>query len=158
MFALKGDAGAALLRKWRAWASRSPLTAFVELARRIGKNRAGIHAALTEGLSNALVESTNTKLRVLTRMASASRNPSISSLSPCLIEAATALRFPAGARRDPRKQQESLLHEPQKEICELPGSRRLRSATRGGEMARMALWPTTSSPPNGTSSTSSRPL
>jgi transposase len=69
VFALKGDAGVALLKRWLAWASRSQLPAFVELARRIRKNRAGIHAALTEGLSNALVESTNTKLRVLTRMA-----------------------------------------------------------------------------------------
>jgi transposase len=47
----------------------------VELARRIRKNRAGIEAALTEGLSNALVESTNTKLRVLTRVAFAFKKP-----------------------------------------------------------------------------------
>jgi transposase len=69
VFALKGDAGIALLQRWLAWASRSKLSVFVELARRIRKNLAGIHAALTERLSNALVESTNTKLRVLTRMA-----------------------------------------------------------------------------------------
>jgi hypothetical protein len=65
VFALKGDAGIALLKRWLAWASRSQLPAFVELARRIRKNLAGIHAALTELLSNTLVE-TNTKLRLLT--------------------------------------------------------------------------------------------
>jgi transposase len=52
--------------------------AFVELARRIRNNLYGINAALTEKLSNALVESTNTKLRVLTRMAFGSTSPSIS--------------------------------------------------------------------------------
>lgn len=75
VFVLKGDAGVALLRRWLAWASRSQLPAFVELARRIRKNLAGIDAALTEGLSNALVESTNTKLRVLTRMAFGFKKP-----------------------------------------------------------------------------------
>lgn len=75
VFALKGEVGVALLKRWLAWASRSKLAAFIELARRIRKNLAGIHAALTEGLSNALVESTNTKLRVLTRMAFGFKKP-----------------------------------------------------------------------------------
>ncbi len=75
VFVLKGDAGVALLKRWLAWASRSQLPAFVELARRIRKNRVGIHAALTEGLSNVLVESTNTKLRVLTRIAFGFKKP-----------------------------------------------------------------------------------
>ena len=75
MFALKGVAGVGLLKRWLAWAARSQLPAFVKLARQIRKNLAGIEAALTEGLSNALVESTNTKLRVLTRMAFGFKNP-----------------------------------------------------------------------------------
>lgn len=75
VFALKGDAGIALLKRWLAWASRSQLPAFVALARRIRKNLVGIHATLTEQLSNALVESTNTKLRVLTRMAYGFKKP-----------------------------------------------------------------------------------
>jgi len=69
VFSLRGAAGIALLDRWLAWASRCRIPAFVELARRIRKNRAGIDATLTHELSNALVESTNTKLRVLTRMA-----------------------------------------------------------------------------------------
>jgi transposase len=75
VFAVRGEAGIALLDRWLAWAARCRIPAFVELARRIRKNRAGIEAALTHGLSNALVESTNTKLRVLTRMAFGFHNP-----------------------------------------------------------------------------------
>jgi len=75
VFALKGPAGVGLLKRWLAWAARSQLPAFVNLARQIRKNLAGIEAALTEGLSNALVESTNTKLRVLTRMAFGFKKP-----------------------------------------------------------------------------------
>ena len=72
---MRGDAGRALLDRWLAWAARCRIPAFVELARRIRKNRAGVEAALTHGLSNALVESTNTKLRVLTRIAFGFHNP-----------------------------------------------------------------------------------
>jgi transposase len=75
VFAVRGQAGVALLDRWLAWAARCRIPAFVELARRIRKHRAGIDAALTHGLSNALVESTNTKLRVLTRMAFGFHNP-----------------------------------------------------------------------------------
>ena len=75
VFAVRGQAGIALLDRWLAWAARCRIPAFVELARRIRKHRAGIEAALAHGLSNALVESTNTKLRVLTRMAFGFHNP-----------------------------------------------------------------------------------
>jgi transposase len=43
--------------------------AFVELARKIVEHRAAIDATLDHGLSNALIESTNTKMRLLTRIA-----------------------------------------------------------------------------------------
>jgi len=43
--------------------------------RRIIKQRAAIEAALEHDLSNALVESTNTKIRVLTRIAFGFANP-----------------------------------------------------------------------------------
>ena len=58
-----------MLTEWCGWASRSRLPAFVDLARRIRKNYAGILNALLNRLSNGLVESTNTKIRVLTRIA-----------------------------------------------------------------------------------------
>ena len=69
VFAVKGQEGIDALDRWLAWASRSQLPPFVELARRIRRNRAGIEAALDNRLSNGLVESTNTKIRVLTRVA-----------------------------------------------------------------------------------------
>ena len=58
-----------MLDAWLSWARRCRIPAFVALARRVVKHRASIEATLTHGLSNALVESTNTKLRLLTRIA-----------------------------------------------------------------------------------------
>jgi transposase len=69
VFAVKGDAGKKALDRWISWARRSRLPAFVELQRRILKHRAAIDATLNSGLSNALIESTNTKIRLLTRIA-----------------------------------------------------------------------------------------
>jgi transposase len=69
VFKIKGDKGKEALDMWLGWASRSQLPAFVELARRIRRHRDTIDAALDTGLSNALVESTNTKIRVITRVA-----------------------------------------------------------------------------------------
>jgi transposase len=69
VFALKGADGIALLDRWLQWARRSRIRSFVKLAKAITKHRTGIEAALTHGLSNARVESVNTKLRLLTRIA-----------------------------------------------------------------------------------------
>jgi len=69
VFALKGEAGIALLRHWLGWASRCRIEPFVKLARSIRARLPGIHATLQTGLSNAIVESTNTKLRLLMRVA-----------------------------------------------------------------------------------------
>src|SRR5664279_5624500 len=75
VFQLKGAEGIALLDAWLKWAWRCRLPAFVKLARSIRDHRAGINAALTHGLSNARVESVNTKLRLLTRIAFGFRSP-----------------------------------------------------------------------------------
>jgi len=75
VFRLRGDEGIALLTAWLAWASRSKIAAFVELARTIRKHRAAIEAALTHGLTNARVESVNTKIRLLQRVAFGYRDP-----------------------------------------------------------------------------------
>jgi transposase len=72
---LKGEEGIALLAHWLAWASRCRIEAFVELGRKIRRHRMAIEAALRSGTSNALVESTNTKIRVLTRVAFGFRSP-----------------------------------------------------------------------------------
>jgi transposase len=69
VFAAKGDEGKEALDRWLDWAQRSRLPAFVELAKRIKRHRAAIDASLEYGMSNALTESTNTKIRLLTRIA-----------------------------------------------------------------------------------------
>ena len=69
VFALRGAEGMALLEGWLAWARRSQLPAFVELARKVARHRAGIEATLLHGLSNARVEAANTRIRLLTRVA-----------------------------------------------------------------------------------------
>jgi transposase len=66
---VKGVLSLTMLEAWLAWTQRSRIPAFVELGRKIRKNLPGIEAAMLNKLSNAIVESTNTKLRVLTRMA-----------------------------------------------------------------------------------------
>lgn len=63
------EAAIKLLDEWLAWASRSKLPAFVKLAQAIRKHKTRIHAALIHGLSNARVESMNTKLRLIMRRA-----------------------------------------------------------------------------------------
>jgi transposase len=57
------------LEKWLSWARRCRLPAFVDLQRRIVAHRDAIHVSIEHDLSNGLVESVNTKLRLLTRMA-----------------------------------------------------------------------------------------
>ena len=68
-FVLKGQAGKDALGRWISWARRCRIPAFVALQRRIVKHRAAIDAALDSDLSNALIESTNTKIRLITRVA-----------------------------------------------------------------------------------------
>lgn len=75
VFALKGDAGKHALEHWITWARRSRIPAFVELQRKIRKHRPAIDAALEHNLSNALIESTNTKIRLLTRRAFGFKSP-----------------------------------------------------------------------------------
>lgn len=69
VFRVKGEEGRKALVRWLAWASRSRLDAFVALGRKIRRHLGAIHASLEEGLSNGLVESVNTKIRLLTRVA-----------------------------------------------------------------------------------------
>ena len=52
-----------------------PGTAQVKLAGRIVRHRQAIDAALDHGLSQGLIESTNTKIRLLTRIAFGFRSP-----------------------------------------------------------------------------------
>ena len=65
----RGRPGREALDKWISWARRCRIPVFVELASRILTHRDPIDAALDHGLSQGLIESTNTKIRVLTRIA-----------------------------------------------------------------------------------------
>jgi transposase len=69
VFAAKGDEGKEALRRWLTWARRSRLPAFIDLHRKITTHHAAIHATLEHRLSQGLIESTNTKIRLLTRIA-----------------------------------------------------------------------------------------
>ena len=71
----KGVLALVMIEDWLSWAARSRIPAFVELGRKIRRNLPGIEAAMLNRLSNALVESTNTKLRVLHRMAFGFKDP-----------------------------------------------------------------------------------
>jgi transposase len=75
VFAVKGDEGKQALDRWLSWARRSRIQSFVELARKLVKHRAAIDHALDSGLSNGLIESMNTKIRLLTRIAFGFKNP-----------------------------------------------------------------------------------
>lgn len=63
------------LDRWIGWARRSRIPAFVTLQRRIVKHRSRILAAIEHALSNGLIESTNTKIRLITRMAFGFKSP-----------------------------------------------------------------------------------
>jgi transposase len=69
VFAPGGAERVHLLDAWLAWASRSKLKPFVRLARTIRTRRQDIANALTHRLTNARVESMNTKIRLLIRRA-----------------------------------------------------------------------------------------
>jgi transposase len=57
------------LDRWISWARRCRLPAFVKVAQRVVRHRDAIIASIEHGLSNALVESMNTKIRLIIRVA-----------------------------------------------------------------------------------------
>jgi len=69
VFQPRGHRGLALLDDWLIWASRCRILPFVKRARSITAHRDAIAATLPHELSNARIESVNTKLRLLTRLA-----------------------------------------------------------------------------------------
>lgn len=75
VFAVGGQTGKEALRRWLSWATRCRIPEFVKLARTIRSELSAIHASLDHGLSNALIESTNTKIRLLTRLAFGFKHP-----------------------------------------------------------------------------------
>lgn len=75
VFQVKGEEGKYALDRWISWAQRCRIPAFVHLAKKIIRNRESIDANLDHGLSNGLIESTNTKIRLLTRVAFGFKSP-----------------------------------------------------------------------------------
>jgi transposase len=67
VFAVK--VGKQALDRWLSWARRCRIPAFVHVAKRISAVRPHIDVALEHGLSNALIESVNTKIRLITHIA-----------------------------------------------------------------------------------------
>lgn len=75
VFRLTGNAAKNALDAWIAWARRSRIPEFVDLQRKIIRHRTAIEATLDHQLSNGLIESTNTKIRVITRVAYGFKDP-----------------------------------------------------------------------------------
>ena len=75
VFKLRGEAGTALLKAWLAWVRAPSSSLSSSFTRSIRNHRAAIEAALTYGLTNARVESVNTKIRLLQRVAFGYRDP-----------------------------------------------------------------------------------
>lgn len=75
IFQLPYDEAEEALDKWVSWARRCRIPAFVKLQRSIVRHKARILAAIEHNLSNGLIESVNTKIRVITRMAFGFKSP-----------------------------------------------------------------------------------
>jgi transposase len=75
VFAPGGADRLLLLDSWLRWSARSRLAPFVDLARRVRRYRDDIANTLAHKLSNARVESVNTKIRLLTRIAFGFKSP-----------------------------------------------------------------------------------
>jgi transposase len=75
VFQLPAEDAAEALEAWIGWARRCRIPAFVDLQRRIVKHRPSILAAIEHGLSNGRIESVNTKIRLITRIAFGFKSP-----------------------------------------------------------------------------------
>jgi len=75
VFHLPRDEAPEALDRWVGWARRSRIPAFIALQRRIVAHRASILAAIDNGLSNGRIESVNTKIRLITRVAFGFHSP-----------------------------------------------------------------------------------
>lgn len=69
IFTMPHHAAAEALDRWVSWARRCRIPTFVKLQKSIVKHRDRILAAIEHNLSNGLIESTNTKIRLITRIA-----------------------------------------------------------------------------------------
>jgi len=75
IFAMPHQDAVQALNRWISWARRCRIPSFVKLQKSIVKHKPRILAAIEHGLSNGLIESTNTKIRLITRMAFGFKSP-----------------------------------------------------------------------------------
>ncbi len=75
IFKLPHDEATEALDKWVAWARRYRIPAFVKLQRSIVKHRTAILASIEHELSNGRIESINTRIRLITRIAFGFKSP-----------------------------------------------------------------------------------
>jgi transposase len=75
VFQLPHNEAVEALEAWIAWARRCRIPSFVDLQRRIVKHKPSILAAIEHGLSNGRIESVNTKIRLITRVAFGFKSP-----------------------------------------------------------------------------------
>jgi transposase len=102
VFKVRGVRGVALLDAWLVWARRCRIPAFVRVARAVSAHRQTIVASLLHGLSNARVESVNTRLRLLTRVAFGFRSPQALIGLAMLALGGLCPELPGRAQPDPR--------------------------------------------------------
>jgi transposase len=69
IFQMKHDDAVAQLARWIGWARRCRIPEFVELQRSTVTHQDSILAAIEHGLANRRIESVNTKIRLVTRVA-----------------------------------------------------------------------------------------
>lgn len=69
VFQLPARKSGDMLERWIRWARRCRLAPFVKVQRTIAEHREAILDSIRHGLSNARVESVNTRIRLLTRIA-----------------------------------------------------------------------------------------
>lgn len=75
LFTMRGPSAITAFHDWLTWAATSGVEEFERLAGRIAAISERVEATLTHKLSNALVESVNTKIRLLTRIAFGFHSP-----------------------------------------------------------------------------------
>jgi transposase len=75
IFRMSHEEAVVALEKWLRWARRCRIRAFIDLAAKITRHRDRILASIEHRMSNALVESTNTKTRLITRKAYGFKSP-----------------------------------------------------------------------------------
>jgi transposase len=97
---MRGRAGIEALDEWLSWATHCNVEQFRHLAARITAIRERIEATLTHGLTNALVESVNTKIRLITRIAFGFHTPQPLIALAMLSQGQHPPRLPG---RNPRK-------------------------------------------------------